>query len=462
MRDHLLTAFPCRFGISKTAALIKSKLPKSTQTTSWTGQYSLQPLRVYAQNQPIHPIAYLKQSRSSNQNRWFSSTTRAFTSSAKPARVKYDRSKFPVSKISKAISRRGAAPFASTLRPNLTGGALPRSFGGYGLSGASVRHFSHAPGAQAQVVQNVSAGVRAFFVGGGKARFDGIDPVTKEKRFRSVSQTEDAVYTHWESPMAASARGTNLEFKLSPTVTALSPSFSSSICQESKVELTSLNDINLLDNLATDFARALKDLAAILSDLRLLSAFGDLPISLTSTESGPILRVRFPGCDADLVSRLCDEVGVRRGSIVEDEAWIVEKDVETALLFPFAPTGADGTTSEYDDDGGYYFSKKPLPPPLQPEQLDWRHMLSPSAHTPSQASSLHSYATLLSPPQKPSPHSPSGYESLRESDFASDDPFCDDQSPLRAPTHSTTNSAADYEGLEGIYKFLQVCEEVRR
>ena len=66
-------------------------------------------------------------------------------------------------------------------------------------------------------MQNVNAGIRAFFVGGGKARFDGMDAVTGEKKFRSISKTEDSAYAAWESPVsAASMRGTSLEFRLTP------------------------------------------------------------------------------------------------------------------------------------------------------------------------------------------------------------------------------------------------------
>ncbi len=307
------------------------------------------------------------------------------------------------------------------------------------------------------MIQNVSAGVRAFFVGGGKARFDGVDPTTGEKRFRSVSHTEDAVYAKWGSPLAKSVRGTNLEFKLSPTMTALSPTFSS-VSQSSAFDQPSLNDLDLLDNFATDFARAIQDLSAILVDLRILSAFGDLPISLITTPSGPIIRVRFPGCDGDLVSKLCNEVGVRRGIIVQDEAWTIEKDVEMALLFPFAPTGNHDAVTE-SDDGEEYFEQKPLDQGHQAEELEWRHMLSPAAGTPSRNESLHSYATTFSPQQQV--NTPSGYESLRESDFASDDADYHTLSPLKAPSHGTSQSA-DYEGLEGIYKFLQECEDSKR
>ena len=471
-----------RFVVDQTSCMIRAKLPQSSATKT----ASLQPIRVYAQNQPIHPLAYLKQSRSQNNHRCFSTNARTFTTSAIEARIglKYDRSSFPSSKVSQGISQRGSAPFASTLRPNLTGGVLPRSAGGYSLGGVGkgARHFSYTPGAQAQVIHNVSAGIRAFFVGGGKARFDGVDPITAEKRFRSVSATEDAVYRHWESPMSSSTKGTTLEFKLTPTVTALCPSFSSG---KSSFDTTSLNDTDLLSTLTSDFARAIQDLSLILADLRALSAFGDLPISLTHTPTGPILSLRFPGCDAYLVSRLCDEAGVRRGIVVEDEGWhytaqvgkaekAAERDVEMALLFPFAPNAT--TMSLPSEEGADYYFRNPIQPQRrqQPEQLDWQNMLSPSQQSQCTAkSAVHEHLSVQDDTTLESldllhAHSPpiSGYESLRESDFASENPyFPTAYSPARAATATRrprAESVGSYEGLEGIYKFLQVCEEARR
>ena len=269
--------------------------------------------------------------------------------------------------------------------------------------------------------------------------------------------------------MSSSTRGTNLDFKISPTITALCPSFSA---EKSNLDLTSLNDIDLLSTLTSDFARAIQDLSLILADLRALSTFGDLPISLTHTPTGPILNVRFPGCDADLVSRLCDEVGVRRGVVVEDEGWHTaqfgkggqaEKDVEMALLFPFAPNSTPSIPSE----GGDYYFTHPTQRQRQPERLDWRNMLSPHQHSQYSAGSLRDNRsvedTTLKSPGLPA-HSPiSGYESLRESDFASEDPYFHTASPVTAPaTCRTKVESGEYEGLEGIYKFLQVCEEAKR
>lgn len=192
------------------------------------------------------------------------------------------------------------------------------------------------------------------------------------------------------------------------------------------------------------------------------------------------------------VSRLCDEVGVMRGVVVEDEAWHsaqlecgkvgrAEKDVEMALLFPFAPNATSSSSSlPSGGDGECYFTTKyPTLPPQQrhrrTEQLDWRNMLSPSQHSPytAEESLLDNHSggemTLKSSPSHRHAGSPiSGYESLQDSDFADEDPYfhAPSLSPVMAAATTTHGSAADksgeYEGLEGIYKFLQVCEEAKR
>ena len=373
-----------------------------------------------------------------------------------------------MSNVSKAVVRRGAAPFSSTLRPNLTGGTLPRSAGGYSLgAGPGARHFSHSPSLQAHVVQNVSAAVRAFLVNGGKARFDGIDKKTGEKRFKTISTTEDELHQLSKKPFSGPVKGTNLEFHLNPTITALSPA---ALNGPWTPEIQTINTSNLLDNLSIDFARVLKDLSAVLNDLRRLSALGDLPLSITYSPSGPILALRFPGCDGATVSRLCDEANVCRGVIREDEAWMDDRDVEMALLFPLAPGDQDTTDDEMWRHGrnSYYFEHD-LPTPrttLTPEQLDWRQMMYADGLSDRTTTSIndnnnmvHLRMSELTSAQNTPPtasKSLSDYESVGDdsSNFPPNDPYPPQRNPAAARSE-------DFEGLEGIYRFLKECEDAR-
>lgn len=419
----------------------------------------LQPIRVNANTHPTHPLAILKQSRS--KHRWFSAAVRNFSSKSAPQiSGRHDRSSFPVSNVSKTIVRRGAAPFASTLRPNLTGGALPRSAGGYslgggGLAGRGARHFSHTPSSQAQVVQNVSAGIRAFVVGGGKARFDGLDGKTGEKRYKTVSKTEDEVLQKIDRPFKPHVKGTNLEFQLSPTITAFSTKFSTTESREFEVQ--SLLSPEILSDISIDFARALKDLSAILADLHRLSTLGDLPINVSHTPSGPVLNCRFPGCDALTVSRLCDEANIQRGVVREDEAWERDRDVEMALLFPFAPESA-ATSETGHKEAKEFFG----PASAAYEQLNWRHMMS-SQEPLKPINELTSHDVPAPRARLASSHrnskSLSGYESLGESDFSENDPYVWTE---ELQTRESVSGSEGYEGLEGIYRFLKECEDARR
>lgn len=309
-------------------------------------------------------------------------------------------------------------------------------------------------------MQNVSAGIRAFLVGGGKARFDGFDRKTGGKQFKVISRTEDEVLREIERSFKAPVKGTNLEFHLSPTITAFSSTFAPSASG-----VQTLNAPSFLSTLSADFAHALSDLSAVLTDLKKLSTFGDLPVSLANTSLGPIITLRFQGCDADIVSRLCDEAGVRRGIIREDEAWDHDRDVEMALLFPFVSTGTSKGVKEISEDDGICFTREPP----TPEQLDWRHMMSPHEFLPSIQSSVSS-DPFKSPPsagyRRPirSFKSLSGYESLRDSDFADDDPYVHGEgivASLAGNQHDGVGSEG-YEGLQGVFRFLRECEEARR
>ena len=263
-------------------------------------------------------------------------------------------------------------------------------------------------------------------------------------------------------------KGTTLEFRLSPTITTLSslssstatPAFSASSFMRCFGEQT-LGTEGLLDCLAIDFARALKDLAAILADLKRLSTLGDLPLSLsTSQGNGLALKVHFPGCDAQAVTRLCDEAGVQRGVIREDEGWRQDKDAEIALLFPFAPSRAE---SDVGDDDHFsesrYFSKGPHR--QVQEQVDWKNMLSPSERTTTSprlstrsVTSLESYHDI-EVASNPWLDNTEGYESLGDSDYE------DENDVLGMNTHgdgAVSSRYEEYEGLEGIYKFLSECD----
>jgi hypothetical protein len=128
--------------------------------------------------------------------------------------VNYSRASFPSSATATAVSRLTTrAPFASTLRPNLTGGTLSRTSGGYSLGGGrtnGARYFSHTPAAPAQVVNNVSAAVRAFWVSGQKAQFDGITPAG-EKRYRSITSLQEETGRKMQS-VSKNAPGSFIDF----------------------------------------------------------------------------------------------------------------------------------------------------------------------------------------------------------------------------------------------------------
>jgi hypothetical protein len=190
----------------------------------------------------------------------------------------------------------------------------------------------------------------------------------------------------------------------------------------------------LLDTLATDFTHAANDLVAIHADLKRLQSLGDLPITLEDEH----LRVRFPGCDADTVERLCEETGVHRGVVHEDPDFDAFAGVEMALLFPFAPSTAPSITSCVRPPGG----------PLR-DEVEWRGML-----TPEQTMSVVTYmddgfeeVVLQSAADIESPWlSSSDYSSLHAGS---------DECIFKQPT-------APSEGAEAIYRFIDECDLARR
>ena len=156
----------------KASKVMRMKLTDATKPVS----AALEPafVRATSVRQPIHPAAFLRQQKS---GRYYSTSTfhninaavRRFISTG-PSKtgIRVDRSQLYKTQAGRCVAQlAGRAPFASTFRPNLTGGVLPRTASGYGLGSGRMggaRYFSHAPAAPAQVMQNVSVGMRAFFL----------------------------------------------------------------------------------------------------------------------------------------------------------------------------------------------------------------------------------------------------------------------------------------------------------
>lgn len=214
------------------------------------------------------------------------------------------------SRIKGAVGRvTTSTPFASALRPRLTCGAFPRSAGGCSMGG-SARFFSHTPVAPSQVVSQVSQAIRAFML-------SGKDQAYNHRRGGHRSYIKGQIRAQLASASTDSlAPGAYVDFRLAPTIRCLSP--------YEPVGATCLDDTRggFLDELSTDFSDMASDITAVLQDLRRLSSLGDLPITLVDANT---LRVHFRGCDAELVNRLCDEVGVCRGVVHEDERFAFDQ-----------------------------------------------------------------------------------------------------------------------------------------
>lgn len=413
-----------RQAVYKASKVIRAKLVNAARPVNT----ALEP--VFARStprQPIHPAALLRQQKC---RRWHSTSTyqsidsavRRFMSTGRLSEApRIDRAKFNATQVGRVISQfTGRAPFASTLRPNLTGGTLPRSAGGYGLGSGRIggaRYFSHTPAAQAQVVNNVSAAVRAFWISGQKAQFDGLTE-RGERRYRAVSVIQDETARKMASVSRVTA-GSYVDFKLNPTVTALSPlagafPYAAAGIKMPSADAATLNAEGFFDDLSVDFARALKDLTATLGDLQKLAALGDLPIQL---EKGHTIRVRFPGVDTDTVETLCDDLGISRGMVGQDVDFEAEAGVAMALKFPFAPGAEDQQSLTLTSPGG---SLRSLGSFGEDELFE-------------AFSELEKNSWLASPESE-------AYEST---------------SP---PISLGERCSGDFEGLQGVYRFLEECD----
>lgn len=417
-----------RFAYEKTARALKARLSE----TSHQVQPKLQPAYAHvASRQPISRAAAIRQA----QSRRFSTRAGGYVGSFLRQTSQAQRRPISNSSVRQIIGRLTThSPFNSALRPNLTGGTLSRTAGGYSVGAGRIggaRYFSHGPAAPAQVIQNVSVAMRGFWLSGQRARFDGVDPRTGEKRFKIVTPLQDRTQRRM-AEVTRNTPGSYIDFQLSPTITAIG-----------NLKNESLKTEGLMELLSIDFARALKDLAAVLNDLKRLGTLGDLPVSL---EDKSTLRVRFPGCDADQVERLCDEVGVERGQIHQDEDFDEKNGAELALLFPFAPSVAPSPERKlvtvFESD-----------PAAVKDDIDWRLMMSAQT-SPGLSNDTNriSFEDVTMFGSNPWNSSPSGYSSVGVSELGDREFFAELSVPRAGDNHS------NYEGVQGIYKFLEQCD----
>ena len=313
--------------------------------------------------------------------------------------------------------------------------------------------------------------MRAFCVNGLKAQYDGVDPKTGNKRFRAVTATQEKAMSSFHNAKPNS-KGTTLEFCIAPTVTSISPFDASE---------NTIDSSTVLSGLASDFSRSLSSLALIHSDIKRLSTLGSLPISHPNPHT---IQVRFPGCDEKTVNSLCDELGIQRGVVKEDPGWDAEegdKDVGMALLFPWAPSRAASEASA-EEAANTYFSRVDAGARTKTlgaaDSLEWASMLSPSPRpsNPAVKSDKEDSYSIIAPSNATEFNNPwlkssssgsnASFDPLRESDFASNDGFDFEGLDLtRVETARQERgplSFADYEGTEGILRFLDAYDGARR
>jgi len=421
-----------RFAIKAASNFAKGRIPILSGA-----EPVLQPVYVSVPN-TLPRAAFFKQSRRWLSTKSFAETVRQFGTTSAKAFSGGTKSRYASSRIGQAIRQStGHAPFASTLRPNLTGGAFSRSAGGYGLGSGRLggqRYFSHTPQAPAQVINDVSQAMRAFMLGGKKLHYDGMDPGTGEKRFKTVSSLQDkATMKMINVPRATS--GSFIDFNINPTVTALAPMTMSAVPGYKPANsMDTLHSEGLLDILSIDFTRALHELALIMSDLRSCSALGDLPISYQHNR----LRVHFPGVDPETVESLAAELGIKRGVIGQDSDFDSFVGAEIALLFPFAPS-----------DGGSVRSLNDLP------------LYSPRESPMQEMDALSSPTTL----------SDTGlaYEDMEAFSSGSEDfetipsrSYAFESSPRSVSRDRRNETPFEYQDFEGIYRFIELCDNARQ
>ncbi|KAH0603808.1 uncharacterized protein H6S33_007467 [Morchella sextelata] len=271
---------PLRFlraALKRGVAILKEHLPAQPHTTS---KLVLEPA--------LARLPHPQPARTKISKRYYS-TSKPYNASTRPSHLRT-----PVRRG--LVNHTATTPFASTLRPKLVGGVLPRSASGYSLGG-SARYFSHTPAAPAQVLQQVSAAMRAFVYN------------SANKRPNSNTNGKIGVRARLASAVMENAPGAYVDFHLAPTFTRLSPLNSAG---------NSLQAAGFVDTLGADFGAMVGGITAVYADVQRLAQLGDLPVTVAGP-AGDVLRVHFKGCDREFVELICNDFGVSRGVVHEDE-----------------------------------------------------------------------------------------------------------------------------------------------
>ncbi|KAF3161237.1 hypothetical protein TWF106_003708 [Orbilia oligospora] len=291
--------------VKKGIAVVRDRLPQAGHDLA-----SIEPALARNTQRLQQPAARIRQqqqqARSSNGYQTFS---RNFTTYRHP-----NGGPAPKTPVRTAVSKiNKSTPFASTLRPKLCG-ALPRSMNGYSLGG-NARYFSHST-APAQVVQQVSAAMRAFILSGSDVSYN-----SSKRRNNTSTYARGQIKMHLAALNTDRlAPGAYIDFHIVPKFTCMSES--------DPIGYTCLDNSRggFMDELDVEFNNAISDISRVYRDLRKLSALGELPVTLVPPAT---LRVHFRGCDAQLVTALCDEVGVETGVIHEDERFAYDRLIPT-------------------------------------------------------------------------------------------------------------------------------------
>lgn len=179
-------------------------------------------------------------------------------------------------------------------------------------------------------MQQVSAAMRAFVYNGANKR-------------PNNTNGKIGVRARLASAVMENAPGAYVDFHLAPTFTRLSPL---NKCGNS------LQAAGFVDTLGADFGAMVGGITAVYADVQRLAQLGDLPVTVAGP-AGDVLRVHFKGCDREFVELICNDFGVSRGVVHEDERFAFSPVEAYPIGDSWRDMLSDGPPEEsaYSEDG---------------------------------------------------------------------------------------------------------------